>query len=93
MATVLSDSAALNSAIIGVVAIVTLILRRVFARRDTAYDNMMRDARWQREQLNWQRAVINLMDQEIWDLRKAAQSAGIHLEARKEWPPPPDDSE
>lgn len=86
----LVDSAALNAAIVGAVSILTLILRRFFSKHDTAYDNMIRDSRMQRAQLDWNRAVVIILDEENWDLREALKQQGIVVAPRRTWPPFPE---
>lgn len=86
----LADSAALNAAIVGAVSILTLILRRFFSKHDTAYDNMIRDSRMQRAQLDWGRTVMIILDEENWALRDALRQQGIAVADRKPWPPFPE---
>jgi hypothetical protein len=83
---------AINGGIAGVVGLITLVLTRLFSRRDTAYENLARDTRNLRLEAQWSRTVIAIMDQELYDLRKAwaAQPGAGPLPPRKEWPPRPE---
>lgn len=82
----------LNSGIAGVVGLITLVLTRLFSRKDTVYENLVRDQRNLRAEVNWLRAVNNLMDQELYELRRAwaASPASTPLPPRKDWPIRPD---
>lgn len=82
-------SANLNIIIGAVVTIAGWALKRMFSRTDTFYDRMTKDARQKQEQIDWGRACMMIMDQEIWDYRQALADAGIRVPPRRPWPPAP----
>jgi hypothetical protein len=51
---------------------------------------MIRDSRMQRAQLDWNRAVVIILDEENWALREALRQQGIAVAERKKWPPFPE---